>query len=493
MIFYSDVYKILGFPQYFWSFGSTHLTWRGQTYDFRASSDVSVSVQYGSSAFLTGDGNDLFHLTYGTHTVVSNGGHDTVYTGNGNVHFFGGNGHDKVSFDGSTLGVSVNLFTETYTRGRFEGTLNSVEAVVGSRHADFIRGSNENNELFGNDGDDVLIGMGGRDMLSGGGGSNMLFGGSEDDYFFFTDSFIRNGRKDYPYHIDWSNEGDHAFGGTGNDVFYLYDQDRNHYHKHRDGTPWNTDNDTVSGEQGNDYAFAEASQDHFDGGANIDTLDYREFLPEDVNGPRGFNNLGLLIDVAVGETESLRNARFFDTFEDVEIFRATNWDDTLVGSGQSEALVGRGGNDVLYGGDAFGQPDSDMINAGAGHDTVVARGTGDLIVLGTGSDLITFAESSNSAGLADIVFDFNAFEDRIVIDTQGEDLQIEREVPFDRSMLDPAHWEGLQLASFVQTLDLPERGGGATMTRITLGDAELWLAENRFFTPGETAPDIIVF
>lgn len=67
----------------------------------------------------------------------------------------------------------------------------------------------------------------------------------------------------------------------------------------------------------------------------------------------------------------------------VVIRRGTNQGDTILGTARTESLVGRGGNDFLFGGD-----NEDCIDGGAGDDSVYGGAGADLLGGGPGRDTI---------------------------------------------------------------------------------------------------------
>jgi hypothetical protein len=82
-----------------------------------------------------------------------------------------GEGDDTASFAGSTQRVKVDLGPGV-ADGEGADSLTSIDRVIGSRHADTLRGG---------PGADVLVGLGGSDLIMGNGGEDQLLGGTGAD------------------------------------------------------------------------------------------------------------------------------------------------------------------------------------------------------------------------------------------------------------------------------------------------------------------------
>jgi uncharacterized delta-60 repeat protein len=132
--------------------------------------------------------NDTLYGDNGNDTLYGAAGDDDLYGGDGTDVFYGGVGQDDMFggagtadiayYNTSTAGVTVNLATNINTGGDAQGdTLDSIERVQGSNHADSITGNGAINTLYGN---------GGSDTISGGMGADLLFGGADSDSFVFA-------------------------------------------------------------------------------------------------------------------------------------------------------------------------------------------------------------------------------------------------------------------------------------------------------------------
>jgi Ca2+-binding RTX toxin-like protein len=132
---------------------------------------------------MTGDDNaNLFNGGKGNDTLFGGGGDDTLIGGIGADVMVGGDGSDTVSYEGSKLGVNVNLVTNTATGGDATGdVIYEFENVTGTAVADTLTGNAGDNKLSGGDGNDLIVGGGGNDQLNGDGGNDTLTSGDGMD------------------------------------------------------------------------------------------------------------------------------------------------------------------------------------------------------------------------------------------------------------------------------------------------------------------------
>lgn len=113
------------------------------------------------------------------------GNNNVIEGGAGGDDLKGGNGIDTLSYAHSTAGVGVSFASDLATQGDAEGdTFSGFENLLGSAHADFLVGNDDNNTINGNGDRDQIYGNGGNDRLvisdtpdvvNGGGGTNFLF------------------------------------------------------------------------------------------------------------------------------------------------------------------------------------------------------------------------------------------------------------------------------------------------------------------------------
>lgn len=139
----------------------------------------------------------------GDDTVLGNDGNDLITDGAGSDFMNGGAGsRDRVPFVNSTTGVSVQLGANTgldggtvsaagvYIGTKETNTLFGFEEVIGSDHADIVRGRTTAPSLLdGADGDDFIFGGTSNDTLIGGAWDDVidLVGGGDRVRFGFGD------------------------------------------------------------------------------------------------------------------------------------------------------------------------------------------------------------------------------------------------------------------------------------------------------------------
>ena len=265
---------------------------------------------------LTGNsfGNDLSGGA-GADTLSAGGGNDRLIGGAGADALDGGTGTDTVSYEGSSVAVTVSLAAgATNTGGDAEGdTISNIENLTGSAHWDVLNGDAGNNSLRGEVGNDRLRGADGNDTLDGGTGNDRL----------------------------WGDDGnDRLFGGDGND--------------------------TLEGGEGNDTLNGGAGADILRGNAGRDSVSYSS------------SAAAVTASLASGATSTGGDAEG-DTFAGISNLFDSDGNDSLTGNDFTNDLYGGDGNDTLSGGGAsdrlFGGAGADTLTGGAGIDAVLYTGS----------------------------------------------------------------------------------------------------------------------
>ena len=148
--------------------------------------------------------------------------------------------------------------------------------------------------------------------------------------------------------------------------------------------------DTLYGNSGADTLNGGADDDHLHGGAGADTLnggsggDYAYYLDSDV---------GVLVRLHAAHAVKYGDAEG-DTLIGIEHLVGSEYNDTLAGDGEDNILVGRNGDDVLFGGPAggddrmYGDNGDDRIFGGKGNDTLTGGEGYDFLKGGPGEDII---------------------------------------------------------------------------------------------------------
>jgi Ca2+-binding RTX toxin-like protein len=319
--------------------------------------------------------------------------------------------------------------------------------IKGTKRADILKGLRENDKIKGLAGNDDLLGKGGKDGLSGGFGSDYLNGGGgKDKLKGGGDNDILNGGGGGD-RLDAGAGDDGVFGGKGNDVILAgigLDQFSGgagtdtidytgtlmavsvdlHTGVGSDGAAGDTfvgvenaigtafsdelagnsagnrlvggagmdhlggreGNDRLEGGDGDDLLESDAGADAFIGGAGLDTVFYDDATSR------------MAINLANGNTNG---AALGDTFDSIEKFFGTKFDDVMLGDGNgnlfygqsgNDVLIGKGGNDVVSGGEG-----ADIVDGGDGDDRILAgesNAATDSYVGGKGNDWIDYDASS---------------------------------------------------------------------------------------------------
>ncbi len=157
-------------------------------------------------------GDDLIHSGKGRDEVYGGDGDDTIYVNNSFSRIDGGNGVDEMDF--SVFGQGVSVWTTegiAESQGKIVGEFDSVERFVGSDYDDLFDLTMQGLEAFGGDGNDTFyIGDAGGMQVQGGAGDDFLMSWGEDNIVFLGDGDDRS-----------FNYGDRSkfFDGGGQDVY----------------------------------------------------------------------------------------------------------------------------------------------------------------------------------------------------------------------------------------------------------------------------------
>jgi Ca2+-binding RTX toxin-like protein len=280
--------------------------------------------------------------------------------------------------------------------------------ILGSDARDTIIGTEGADTLVGLAGDDDLIGLGGDDNLQGGDGDDQLEGGPGADQL--------NGGPGLDYaHYDRASTGlvvdlllpARNTGEAAGDTFVgvegivgsafddeLRGDDGRNVIFGSDGA------DTIFGRGGDDDLVGGPGQDAFYGGAGNDHIypggddDYfvRLFGAHLIDGGDGFDfvhyeNLSQRIQI------DLRVSSYgYDQYVSIEGVVATNFDDAIAGTEDSNWIYGLQGNDYLagFGGDDYllGGPGGDSLDGGQGSDWLYGGEGNDSLDGGNGNDVL---------------------------------------------------------------------------------------------------------
>lgn len=197
--------------------------------------------------------NDTLTGSSAADVLVGGAGDDVILGGLGSDTLEGGTGIDTLSYDGSPIGVNVNLATGAVSGGHATGdVISGFENLIGSAGNDTLTGDAGDNRLAGGAGNDVLNGGGGIDLAdysTATGNLTITMGATVTVAGFGTDTWT-------------SIEG--VIGGSGNDLITGGAGD--------DVLFGGAGNDTIRGGNGNDTVDAGAGGNIVNLGAGADTL-----------------------------------------------------------------------------------------------------------------------------------------------------------------------------------------------------------------------------
>ena len=274
-----------------------------------------------------GDGDDILDGGDGDDWLQGNDGIDTILGGAGNDRILlipsssitgelidGGDGVDTLQLDGLYLSgpITFSAANPAIAQNLGGATIVNVEQLSfrGSGGNDDITGGSWNDYIDGFDGDDRIDGGGGDDNLDGGFGTDTIYGGDGNDT-------IRGG------------------SGGGNDVLY--------------------------GDGGDDTFHWNSTDALIDGGTGIDQIRV-EYYTAGIDLTVNLSNPNVATTV-IG-TQVIGVERLWIAGGDGnDRFTGGAWDDVLIGNKGNDILTGGDGNDSLSGGDG-----SDQLYGGAGDD-----------------------------------------------------------------------------------------------------------------------------
>lgn len=383
----------------------------------------------------------------GADTIYGGDGDDVIEGGAGADVLNGQGGSDTVSYEASSVGVFVDLSTNSVRGGDASGdSIAGFENIRGSRGADELKGDAGANRIEGGQGDDWIVATTGSDVYDGGEGADAV------DFSKFTSGVTVN------------------LGGGGASG---YGSGAGFYHSFTSiegvvGTDWA---DSLSGGAGEQEFMGGKGSDTLSGGAGGDTYyfdlgDGWDTIYETNDGSNvvsfgagiGFNQLTFSLsagpsgymDVFYSASDRVRLYGNVPTVKDGKL--ATAEDNKIKvldmnGSGQldisqferytagsaagdvlsglrtlGDLIAGFGGNDTIYGMQP-GQWDEwgNIIIGGAGNDTIITSVGDDQFAFerGSGRDTIT-----DSGGEDTIVFGPNVAAEDVIYKVVGNDLYI---------------------------------------------------------------------
>jgi Ca2+-binding RTX toxin-like protein len=225
-----------------------------------------------------------------------------------------------------------------------------------------------NDLVYGGVGDDNLRGGRGADTLYGGDGSDTVYGQQGNDYINTSGS---NPFPDidypgvYPADTDPNNDRDLVCGGNGNDTIITGD-----------------DADTIFGGAGHDSIYAGVDADLVYGGRGNDTIVGGEGA-DTIFGEDGDDLIYGGLDSVIGDALDLPDAIDLRPLNNRDLLDGGAGNDTIYGRDDNDTLIGGTGNDLLYGG-----VDNDFLTGDSGDDTLHGDQGDDVLVGGDDNDVL---------------------------------------------------------------------------------------------------------
>jgi serralysin len=375
------------------------------------STPTPVPPSTGGVVLTGGSGKDSLVGGTGNDTLYGLDGNDVLEGGAGADLLDGGPGFDTATYAKAPAAVSIHLATGSHTGVAQGDRFVSIERWVLTAFSDRFVGTGAVEAVEGGAGNDTLIGGGGNDKLTGGSGADVFLFGTAKGAATITDfevgvdkiridapgiasfSDLRLINETAGVRIDWGLAGvsvllsgrassqlkatDFLFGPEtttpstdGSGLVLTGDASRN-------SLVGGSGNDTLFGMDGNDTLEGGRGADHLDGGAGFDVATYhRASAPVTVNLQTGAHG---------GEAAG-------DTFESIEAWTLSAFNDVFVGTAGTE-----------------------LVRAGAGDDRIFGGGGGDKLYGEAGADTFVFGSAKGAAS----VMDFQPGVDKIEIQSAG--------------------------------------------------------------------------
>ncbi len=275
---------------------------------------------------LDDDGNVIDNAIYGDNgdNVINGlGGEDIIIGGRGADTIDGGDGdYDGSSYEDSGAAITIDLSVKdvdgysTGSGGEAEGDrLKNIEHIIGSDYDDTITGDEKDN---------IIRGGRGADTIDGGGGSRDAVSYRLSDTGITIDLSIKDA-EGYT-----TGSGGHATGDRIKNIERLRGSDHD---------------DTLTGDDNNNLFYGRGGADRIDGGAGFDDAAY------------WLSTAGVTIDLSMKDSEGYTTGSGGtaqgDRLKSIERVRGSDHVDTFTGDENNNLFEGRGGADIIDGGDGF--------------------------------------------------------------------------------------------------------------------------------------------
>lgn len=319
-------------------------------------------------------GGDLLLGTAAGEAINGLGGDDWITPGRGNDSIDGGAGRDMVSyFDQPEVAGRSNvdfMLRLDMGAGRAEmfggevDTLISVERVTATVYADFLRGSDGDDQIRGLGDYDWFIATPGRDTLDGGTGQDMVsfveWGGSGAPVV--GDVFSPDGAPPALVGGIVLDLGDPGAGTGLAAGLSLVGIERITGSSHQDVLYGDAGQNNFRGLGGHDwFVGSTGGRERYFGGAGDDTVTYFRAASAVTASLRNGSGLFGGQETGFGTAGDARRDLYFE----IENLVGSRFGDSLTGNDERNQLSGLAGDDIL-----FGYGGTDYLKGGAGNDTL---------------------------------------------------------------------------------------------------------------------------
>jgi serralysin len=323
----------------------------------------------GADTLLGNEAGNLLEGRNGADLLDGRDGADTLLGGLGADTLVGGEGFDIVRY--LMAPQVLNLGATTGRSRDAEGDVwIGIEGFETGEGHDWIRGTAAAEWIHAGGGSDQIEGAGGRDTLLGGAGADFIAapGSGLVDGGDGVDTVVLAGA---PAALLVNVPG--LPGAPGIALRNVESVTLGVFHDTMIGTRLGesvtagTGDDRVEGRGGADTLFGEWGADTLDGGAGIDTAIFTGRVLYGSDGTPFF--FGVRLDLGTGRHEQ---DAFGDVLTGIERFQLGNFNDTFIGTAAAEWVAALGGDD--------------LIDTGAGRDTVVGGYGAERILLRPGEE-----------------------------------------------------------------------------------------------------------
>lgn len=379
----------------------------------------------GKDTLSGGDGDDEIHGGLGNDQIDGGAGDDYLEGGAGNDTLSGGDGHDDVSYFGQSAGIFFNTsgITQTFNNRSIASgkvyekatntidTLNSIESVEGTSHADVVAfglpSTNGSVSVSLGQGNDTITGT-----LGGAGSSGSINVGYWDDpngvIVNLSNSAIEVKLSDGLHTVaarsvrdGWGDTDTLQF--TNSQQIYIGDSDHDDYIRGRD----DSDTDLIW-----EWFNTGRGNDTIDGGTGTDTVSYQAWDKSNFGAIVNLSQKSITVrGVTVQSGTARDNWGGTDTLLNIENINGSNLADYLLGSDGANNLQGGAGKDTLMGGAG-----NDNLRGDDGNDLIIGGAGGDYMEGGAGNDVFKFnslSDIASSGGAIDYISNFVVGEDKI--------------------------------------------------------------------------------